>query len=71
MKVFNFSLALLFSLRSWAWVRLLGYANVRYYSLSNLQVKFGEPQDLDSQELFGWISSFISEFRKACAEVMP
>ncbi|XP_065705631.2 disheveled-associated activator of morphogenesis 1-A-like isoform X2 [Patagioenas fasciata] len=37
---------------------------------SNILVKFGEPQDLDSQELFGWISSFISEFRKACGEVM-
>ncbi|KAK4812886.1 hypothetical protein QYF61_024242 [Mycteria americana] len=56
---------------SWIWFRLLGYTNVKYSSLSNLQVKFGEPQDLDSQELFGWISSFISEFRKACAEVMP
>jgi len=44
--------------------------NVKYFSLLNLQVKFGEPQDLDSQELFGWISTFISEFRKACAEVM-
>ncbi|XP_009869524.1 PREDICTED: uncharacterized protein LOC104275299 [Apaloderma vittatum] len=38
---------------------------------SNILVKFGEPQDLDSQELFGWISSFIREFKKACAEVMP
>ncbi|XP_030144603.4 disheveled-associated activator of morphogenesis 1-A [Taeniopygia guttata] len=38
---------------------------------SNVLVKFGEPADLDSQELFGWISSFISEFRKACAEVTP
>ncbi|OXB79256.1 UNVERIFIED_CONTAM: hypothetical protein H355_013177 [Colinus virginianus] len=37
---------------------------------SSVLVKFGEPQDLDSQELFGWISSFITEFRKACAEVM-
>ncbi|XP_032304474.1 delphilin-like isoform X2 [Coturnix japonica] len=37
---------------------------------SSVLVKFGEPQDLDSQELFGWISVFISEFRKACAEVM-
>ncbi|XP_065610709.1 uncharacterized protein LOC136060256 isoform X2 [Cyrtonyx montezumae] len=37
---------------------------------SSVLVKFGEPQDLDSQELFGWISSFIMEFRKACAEVM-
>ncbi|PKK25030.1 cerebellin 4 precursor [Columba livia] len=27
--------------------------------LDDVQVKFGEPQDLDSQELFGWISSFI------------
>ncbi|KAJ7400567.1 formin-H-like protein [Pitangus sulphuratus] len=36
-----------------------------------LKAKFGEPQDLDSQELFGWISSFISEFRKACTEVTP
>ncbi|KAM6248862.1 disheveled-associated activator of morphogenesis 2-like [Porphyrio hochstetteri] len=38
---------------------------------SNILVKFGEQQDLDSQELFGWISSFLSEFRKACAEVGP
>ncbi|OXB54787.1 hypothetical protein ASZ78_002833 [Callipepla squamata] len=37
---------------------------------SSVLVKFGEPQDRDSQELFGWISSFITEFRKACAEVM-
>ncbi|XP_009077966.1 PREDICTED: protein diaphanous homolog 3-like, partial [Acanthisitta chloris] len=37
---------------------------------SSILVKFGEPQDLDSQELFGWISSFISEFRKVCAEIM-
>ncbi|XP_066055233.1 uncharacterized protein [Chamaea fasciata] len=38
---------------------------------SSVLVKFGEPPDLDSQELFGWISSFISEFRKARAEVTP
>ncbi|XP_031983219.1 formin-F-like isoform X1 [Corvus moneduloides] len=38
---------------------------------SNVLVKFGEAPDLDSQELFGWISSFIREFRKACAEVTP
>ncbi|XP_014729256.1 PREDICTED: formin-F-like [Sturnus vulgaris] len=36
---------------------------------SNVLVRFGEPPDLDSQELFGWISAFISEFRKACTEV--
>ncbi|KAM4762836.1 uncharacterized protein ACIQIH_015741 isoform 2-T2 [Cyanocitta cristata] len=38
---------------------------------SNVLVRFGEAPDLDSQELFGWISSFIREFRKACAEVTP
>ncbi|XP_039575052.1 formin-F-like [Passer montanus] len=38
---------------------------------SNVLVRFGEPADLDSQELFGWISSFLCEFRKACAEVAP
>ncbi|XP_016158632.1 PREDICTED: formin-like protein 17 [Ficedula albicollis] len=36
---------------------------------SNVLVRFGEPADLDSQELFGWISAFISDFRKASAEV--
>ncbi|KAF2978293.1 hypothetical protein EK904_004323 [Melospiza melodia maxima] len=34
---------------------------------SSVLVRFGEPADLDSQELFGWISSFICEFRKAFA----
>ncbi|XP_041334337.1 formin-like protein 13 [Pyrgilauda ruficollis] len=38
---------------------------------SNVLVRFGEAADLDSQELFGGISSFICEFRKACAEVTP
>ncbi|XP_005423693.2 formin-like protein 19 [Geospiza fortis] len=38
---------------------------------SNVLVRFGEPADLDSQELFGWICSFICEFRKACAELTP
>ncbi|XP_041273699.1 formin-like protein 6 [Onychostruthus taczanowskii] len=38
---------------------------------SNVLVRFGEPADLDSQELFGGISSFICEFRKTCAEVTP
>ncbi|KAL2297117.1 hypothetical protein Nmel_015175 [Mimus melanotis] len=37
--------------------------------LTIMEVRFGEPPDLDSQELFGWISAFISEFRKACSEV--
>ncbi|XP_038015319.1 formin-like protein 6 [Motacilla alba alba] len=36
---------------------------------SNVLVRFGEPADLDSQELFGWICSFVTEFRKACAAV--
>ncbi|XP_050838211.1 delphilin-like isoform X1 [Serinus canaria] len=38
---------------------------------SNVLVRFGEPADLDSQELFGWISSFICDFRRACAELTP
>ncbi|CAN8191484.1 unnamed protein product [Coccothraustes coccothraustes] len=38
---------------------------------SNVLVRFGEAADLDSQELFGWISSFIGAFRKARAEVTP
>ncbi|XP_074409882.1 uncharacterized protein LOC106629490 [Zonotrichia albicollis] len=38
---------------------------------SNVLVRFGEPAELDSQELFGWISSFICDFRKACAELTP
>ncbi|XP_078411499.1 uncharacterized protein LOC144688604 [Cetorhinus maximus] len=35
---------------------------------SSILVKFGEPQDRDSQELFGWISSFIKDFRRAVTE---
>ncbi|XP_039353307.1 delphilin-like isoform X2 [Mauremys reevesii] len=33
-------------------------------------VKFGESPDQDSQELFGWISAFIKEFRKVSADIM-
>ncbi|XP_032638443.1 disheveled-associated activator of morphogenesis 2-like isoform X2 [Chelonoidis abingdonii] len=33
-------------------------------------VKFGESPDQDSQELFGWISAFIREFRKVSADIM-
>nr|XP_006129464.1 formin-I-like isoform X1 [Pelodiscus sinensis]XP_025043699.1 formin-I-like isoform X1 [Pelodiscus sinensis]XP_025043700.1 formin-I-like isoform X1 [Pelodiscus sinensis]XP_025043701.1 formin-I-like isoform X1 [Pelodiscus sinensis]XP_025043702.1 formin-I-like isoform X1 [Pelodiscus sinensis] len=32
-------------------------------------VKFGELPDQDSQELFGWISAFIREFRKVSADM--
>uniref|UniRef100_UPI00398F83EE uncharacterized protein n=1 Tax=Pristiophorus japonicus TaxID=55135 RepID=UPI00398F83EE len=31
-------------------------------------VKFGEPQNRDSQQMFEWISSFIKDFRKAVKE---
>nr|XP_056700626.1 delphilin-like [Euleptes europaea] len=33
-------------------------------------VKFGEAEDRDSEEFFGWISTFISEFRKVLLEIM-
>ncbi|XP_067904242.1 formin-F [Heterodontus francisci] len=35
---------------------------------SSLLVKFGEPLDRDSQEMFGWVSSFIKDFRKVVTE---
>ncbi|XP_069740710.1 uncharacterized protein [Narcine bancroftii] len=35
---------------------------------NDLLVKFGEPQDRDSKVMFGWISSFIKDFRKVVAE---
>ncbi|XP_048464540.1 formin-like protein 16 [Rhincodon typus] len=35
---------------------------------SSILVKFGEPQNRDSQEMFGWISSFIKDFRSIVAE---
>ncbi|XP_078092228.1 formin-H [Mustelus asterias] len=35
---------------------------------NSILVKFGEPLDRDSQELFGWISSFIRDFRRAVVE---
>ncbi|XP_007910263.1 formin-H [Callorhinchus milii] len=35
---------------------------------SDVLVKFGEPQNQDSQEMFGWISSFVNDFSKACAD---
>ncbi|XP_019403707.1 PREDICTED: formin-F-like [Crocodylus porosus] len=37
---------------------------------SDTLVKFAEPQEQDSQELFGWISFFIGEFKKASAHFM-
>ncbi|XP_074867821.1 formin-F-like isoform X2 [Carettochelys insculpta] len=37
---------------------------------NDILVKFGEPPDQDSQELFGWISAFIREFRKVSADIM-
>ncbi|XP_043383160.1 formin-I-like isoform X2 [Chelonia mydas] len=37
---------------------------------SDTLIKFGESPDQDSQELFGWISAFIREFRKVSADIM-
>ncbi|XP_064420276.1 formin-F [Latimeria chalumnae] len=37
---------------------------------SDILIKFGEPQDQDSQELFGWVSSFIKDFKKVYAQIM-
>ncbi|XP_043945977.1 formin-like protein 13 [Protopterus annectens] len=36
---------------------------------SDQLVMFGEPQDQDSQEFFGWISSFLNDFRKIYEEI--
>lgn len=35
---------------------------------TDILVKFGEPLDQDSQELFGWICQFISDFKKVYTE---
>lgn len=40
------------------------------FFFSILQEKFGEPADQDSQELFGLISQFVHDFRRAHAEVI-
>ncbi|MGH0163469.1 UNVERIFIED_CONTAM: hypothetical protein FKN15_050061 [Acipenser sinensis] len=37
---------------------------------SDILVKFGEPQDQDSQELFGWVCSFISNFKRIYEEII-
>ncbi|XP_034979570.2 uncharacterized protein LOC118089204 [Zootoca vivipara] len=37
----------------------------------NLLMKFGEAEDRDSEELFAWISAFISDFRRVSAEIIP
>ncbi|XP_040293593.1 disheveled-associated activator of morphogenesis 1-like isoform X1 [Bufo bufo] len=38
---------------------------------SEVLQKFGEAEDQDSQELFGWISSFIKEFKNAYLDLRP
>ncbi|XP_066442412.1 formin-H-like isoform X2 [Eleutherodactylus coqui] len=38
---------------------------------SEVLQKFGEAEDQDSQELFGWISSFMKEFRNAYVDLRP
>ncbi|XP_043086208.1 formin-like protein 3 isoform X2 [Puntigrus tetrazona] len=35
---------------------------------TDILIKFGEPLDQDSQEVFGWICQFISDFKKAYSE---
>ncbi|XP_034761772.2 uncharacterized protein LOC117412189 isoform X1 [Acipenser ruthenus] len=37
---------------------------------SDILVKFGEPQEQDSQELFGWVCSFISNFKRIYEEII-
>ncbi|XP_053250273.1 disheveled-associated activator of morphogenesis 2-like [Podarcis raffonei] len=37
----------------------------------NILMKFGEAEDRDSEELFAWISTFISDFRRVSAEMIP
>ncbi|XP_018615910.2 formin-like protein 13 [Scleropages formosus] len=36
---------------------------------SDILVKFGEPLEQDSQELFGWVSTFINDFKRVHAEM--
>nr|XP_015220046.1 PREDICTED: formin-like protein 13 isoform X1 [Lepisosteus oculatus] len=38
---------------------------------SDILVKFGEPGDQDSQELFGWLCTFISDFKRIYMEMVP
>ncbi|XP_059836448.1 protein diaphanous homolog 3 isoform X3 [Hypanus sabinus] len=35
---------------------------------NDILVRFGEPQDRDSEVMFGWISSFIKNFKRAVTE---
>ncbi|XP_058619573.1 uncharacterized protein LOC131532152 isoform X1 [Onychostoma macrolepis] len=35
---------------------------------TDILIKFGEPLDQDSQEVFGWICQFISDFKKVYSE---
>lgn len=41
-----------------------------FFFFSILQEKFGEPANQDSQKLFGLISQFVHDFRRAHAEVI-
>ncbi|MBN3319555.1 FH13 protein, partial [Atractosteus spatula] len=38
---------------------------------SDILVKYGEPGDQDSQELFGWLCTFISGFKRIYMEMVP
>ncbi|XP_053106138.1 uncharacterized protein LOC128324941 isoform X2 [Hemicordylus capensis] len=37
----------------------------------DILMKFAEAEDRDSEELFGWIATFISEFKRVSLEIMP
>ncbi|KAL4623744.1 formin-like protein 13 [Arapaima gigas] len=36
---------------------------------SDILVKFGESPEQDSQELFGWVSTFVNDFKRVYAEM--
>ncbi|XP_035236516.1 formin-F [Anguilla anguilla] len=38
---------------------------------ADVLVKFGEPPEQDSQELFGWVCAFAADFRRVHAEMAP
>lgn len=51
-----------FTVQSTVWISLF------IWFLFLPQLKFGEPLDQDSQEVFGWICQFISDFKKVYSE---
>lgn len=43
---------------------------ILFLFFSLVKVKFGEPADQDSQELFGLICQFVHDFKRAHAEII-